>query len=692
MKYLGKIANNKDLVTKEYVDGAVKTYTGTSPIIVSGTAISHANSGVTAASKGDTSNQTPAFGGTFKVPSGTVNATGHLTTFGDHTVTIPSTEATTSDAGLMSASDKTKLNGIETGAQVNTITGVKGNAESSYRTGKVNLTPANIGAAASSHTHNYAGSDSAGGPANSLKGFTSTTTTATAVDSATQNGHVYVNGTSSGTNNIYGQSDGAAFVQAYSGSWIAQIYQDYRTGQIALRGKNNGTWQPWRRVIDDDNYQRYTYAKNLLDIHAEGCIKGSYLNDSGVATVDGFSCISDYIPCKANSSYTAQTYALKSDSNLRVFTYTSNKTQIAMAAKVSAAINTVATATIMTPSNAAYIRVSGYLGEVNGTAYGKNAMLQNAQDASAYEPYLPHPEEAVHAAIADRIPGTVATLNANRHVWFSNSEEATKRNYSDNFKYNPSTNVLTVGSITGDAATVGGHTVAKDVPSNAVFTDTNTHRPIQMNGTQILGDNTTALNLKAGSNVSLSNSSGTVTIAATDTTYSSQAAASGGTAVSLVTTGEKYTWNNKSNLALGTTSSTAYRGDYGNTAYSHATDANRLTTATASGFYKIAATANGHVQSLAAVAKSDITALGIPAQDTTYESKAAASGGTAVSLVTTGEKYTWNNKQNALNAMTASEAETGTATTARSITAKVLSDLINTRINAAIGAAIAASY
>lgn len=47
--------------------------------------------------------------------------------------------------------------------------------------------------------------------------------------------------------------------------------------------------------------------------------------------------------------------------------------------------------------------------------------------------------------------------------------------------------------------------------------DTNTHRPIQMNGTEILGNNTTALNLKAGSNVTLTNSSGTVTIAATDT-------------------------------------------------------------------------------------------------------------------------------------------------------------------------------
>lgn len=34
-----------------------------------------------------------------------------------------------------------------------TVTGIKGNAETTYRTGNVNLTPANIGAAASNHTH-----------------------------------------------------------------------------------------------------------------------------------------------------------------------------------------------------------------------------------------------------------------------------------------------------------------------------------------------------------------------------------------------------------------------------------------------------------------------------------------------------------------------------------------------------------
>ena len=61
--------------------------------------------------------------------------------------------ATQSANGLMTAADKKKLDGIASGAQVNSVTGVKGNAESTYRTGQVNLTVANIGAAAASHNH-----------------------------------------------------------------------------------------------------------------------------------------------------------------------------------------------------------------------------------------------------------------------------------------------------------------------------------------------------------------------------------------------------------------------------------------------------------------------------------------------------------------------------------------------------------
>lgn len=96
----------------------------------------------------------------------TVDAQGHVcavtaVTKGDITALgIPAQDtnttysaATQSANGLMSAADKKKLDGIAAGAQKNTITGVKGNAESNYRTGNINLTPANIGAAAASHNH-----------------------------------------------------------------------------------------------------------------------------------------------------------------------------------------------------------------------------------------------------------------------------------------------------------------------------------------------------------------------------------------------------------------------------------------------------------------------------------------------------------------------------------------------------------
>ena len=56
-----------------------------------------------------TKNSTPAFGGTFKVSQPVSDETGHITAINSRTITIPSSIATTSKNGLMSASDKTKL-------------------------------------------------------------------------------------------------------------------------------------------------------------------------------------------------------------------------------------------------------------------------------------------------------------------------------------------------------------------------------------------------------------------------------------------------------------------------------------------------------------------------------------------------------------------------------------------------------
>lgn len=84
-------------------------------------------------------------------------------------------------------------------------------------------------------------------------------------------------------------------------------------------------------------------------------------------------------------------------------------------------------------------------------------------------------------------------------------------------------------------------------------------------------------------------------------------------------TNKTYRWSGSAyvviseTIALGETSSTAYRGDRGKAAYDHAAAKG---SAFASGLYKITTNAQGHVTGATAVQKSDITALGIPAQDT----------------------------------------------------------------------------
>lgn len=77
-----------------------------------------------------------------------------------------------------------------------------------------------------------------------MAGTNEVATTAIDISSAINTGIWYVNGTS----NIYSQADGVAIVNRYNDSWISQIYQDYRTGKLAVRGKNNGVWTEWKKI------------------------------------------------------------------------------------------------------------------------------------------------------------------------------------------------------------------------------------------------------------------------------------------------------------------------------------------------------------------------------------------------------------------------------------------------------------
>jgi len=82
-------------------------------------------------------------------------------------------------------------------------------------------------------------------------------------------------------------------------------------------------------------------------------------------------------------------------------------------------------------------------------------------------------------------------------------------------------------------------------------------------------------------------------------------------------------------LALGETSSTAFAGDKGAAAYKHAVT--NKGAAFASGLYKITTNGEGHVTAATAVAKSDITALGVPSADTNTSHTHSAGTGLTVS-------------------------------------------------------------
>lgn len=89
-----------------------------------------------------------------------------------------------------------------------------------------------------------------------------------------------------------------------------------------------------------------------------------------------------------------------------------------------------------------------------------------------------------------------------------------------------------------------------------------------------------------------------------------------------------------SNLEIGTTSTTAMAGNKTFT----------TTIATDTGTNQLTMSANTKYK----LTTGGTSFVFTTPTDTTYSSEAAASGGTDVSLVTTGEKYTWNNKQDAL--------------------------------------------
>jgi len=305
--------------------------------------------------KGDSTNGSGKLSLTCEQNTHTVNikAPAHSSA-ANYTLTLPSSAGTSSQVlttdgsgnlswavSSMSTADKNKLDGIETGAQVNTVTSVNGQTGAVTVSGSTDLSYTASTRVLASSTGNDAtipeviaagdsglmtGADktkldgietnatadqtaaeilsallTVDGSGSGLdadlldgiqaSGFVQTTSSSSQFISSNSSGAINPNNTTinglyyANSVSLFGQTDGALFSQAYNSSWQAQIFQDYRTGQIAIRGKNNGTWQAWRTVwdssndgagsgLDADNLDGYTWdtsGKNIrgTDIYAD---------------------------------------------------------------------------------------------------------------------------------------------------------------------------------------------------------------------------------------------------------------------------------------------------------------------------------------------------------------------------------------------------------------------------------------
>lgn len=224
---------------QQTADAAVATISASSPITAqrddNAVRLSHANSGVSAGAYGATENTTAEWGDTVTVGARmSINATGHVTNAQGRTVTLPGNTATQDAKGLMSASDKTKLDGIAQGANKTVVDAALSSTSTNPVQNKA-VKAALDDKSDSDHTHNYAGSSSPGGAATSAnKLATARTITLTGA----VNGSATFDGSENITITTTGDSEAAGFLAAHP---VGSIYAcNTPTNPGVTYG---GTWQ-----------------------------------------------------------------------------------------------------------------------------------------------------------------------------------------------------------------------------------------------------------------------------------------------------------------------------------------------------------------------------------------------------------------------------------------------------------------
>lgn len=532
-------------------------------------------------------------------------------------------EATTSKAGLMSTAMVTKLNGIETGAQVNTITGIKGNSESTYRTGNVNITKANIGLG---NVDNTADADKEVAHAETARNLDIVATVGSDV---------------AGTNGWYKVADST--MSGYGNSTLTLLvksgHEIQHNGIIHLEMRADNTkitcqslkWlirmgfsaSDFRIVIDGMKWTLYV----LNGAHQYGRVIFTELQNVGISGTPTY--IINYY--NSTTPETTAPTATVTSSDGGTVNYAANAGKVnSLTVETAVPANAKFTDTTYTGENGVaisgtVISNSGVRSIATGTSNGTISVNTNGTSANVAVKGLAN-------AAYKNVDTTIGAASTSANLPTS----AAVASFVEGKGYKTTDNNTTYTFATGDA-----NGQIKVTPSGGNAQNVS----VKGLGSLAYKSSLAASDVGAIASTSKGAANGIAELDANgkvptsqlpsyvddtiegylynskfykESAHTTQITGETGKIYVDLSTNKTYRWSGSAfveisaSLALGTTSSTAFRGDYGNTAYTHATDSNRLTTATASGLYKVASTANGHIASLTAVTKSDITGLGIP--------------------------------------------------------------------------------
>lgn len=164
------------------------------------------------------------------------------------------------------AAERTKLSNIQAGAQVNTITGVKGNSESTYRTGNVNITKANIGLG------NVDNTSDANKPISTAQQLAFDEVN-DAIDTHTENGDIHVTATNkSNWNAAHTHS-----TSAHARTDATKVEDSSTNGNIKINGTETNVYSHPTSGVTAGTYKSVT-------VNAQGHVTGG----SNPTTLSGF--------------------------------------------------------------------------------------------------------------------------------------------------------------------------------------------------------------------------------------------------------------------------------------------------------------------------------------------------------------------------------------------------------------------